>query len=154
MIRASVTGLAILWFSAPALASDFTANDQGQIEFSLPSGNIGCVYTPEGGTDTYEPAGGGPELSCDRVAPSYVRVILGPEGKARRYNDVGDASCCSGGTFSSCAICCYRFCITSSSIKRSPSIPRPPKISPIEPISFASSPPRDWRSTTRTPNTD
>jgi hypothetical protein len=99
MIRASVTGLAILWFSAPVLASDFTANDQGQIEFSLPSGNIGCVYTPEGGTDTYEPAGGGPELSCDRVAPSYVRVILGPEGKARRYNDVGDASCCGGGTF-------------------------------------------------------
>ena len=38
MIRASIFGLAILWFSAPALASDFTANDQGQIEFSLPSG--------------------------------------------------------------------------------------------------------------------
>jgi hypothetical protein len=33
------------------------------------------------------------------VSPSYVRVILGPEGKARRYNDVGDASCCGGGTF-------------------------------------------------------
>jgi hypothetical protein len=60
----------------------------------MPSSNIGCIYTPEGGTDVYTPADGGPELSCDRVAPSYVRVELGRHGKARRYNNVDDASCC------------------------------------------------------------
>lgn len=94
MIRLAATVLALAVFTMPALAVDFDENDQGQIEFTMPSGNIGCVYTPQGGTDVYEPVDGGPELSCDRVEPSYVRVILGPLGKAKRYNDVGDASCC------------------------------------------------------------
>ena len=76
--------------SAPVMA-------QEQIEFVLPSGNIGCVYTPEGGVGTYEPVDGGPELSCDRVEPEYVRIILGPQGKAKLYEEVGDASCCSAG---------------------------------------------------------
>jgi len=81
-------------FAPPAFAIDFAENDQGQIEFVMPSGNIGCVYTPKGGTDTYQPVGGGPELSCDRVEPAYVRVILGPKGKAVKIAGVGDASCC------------------------------------------------------------
>ena len=94
MIRLTLTALALATLAAPALAIDFDESERGQIEFTLPSGNIGCIYTPEGGTDVYEPAGGGPELLCDRVAPSYVRVMLGPAGKAKRHTDVGDASCC------------------------------------------------------------
>ena len=94
MIRMSLAAIVLIGLASPALAVDFEPNDQGQIAFTLPSGNIGCVFTPEGGTDTYEPMGGGPELSCDRVEPAYVRVIMGPKGKPKRYNDVGDASCC------------------------------------------------------------
>jgi hypothetical protein len=77
--------------SVPALADD----DDEQMQFVLPSGNIGCIYTPEGGVPNYHPVNGGPELSCDRVAPEYVRIILGPKGKAKLYEEVGDASCCS-----------------------------------------------------------
>jgi hypothetical protein len=94
MIRASLLALGFLAAVTPAFAVTFDENGQGQIEFTMPSGNIGCVYTPAGGTDTYEPMGGGPELSCDRVEPSYVRVMMGPSGKPKRYNNVGDASCC------------------------------------------------------------
>lgn len=74
--------------AVPALA-------ETQIEFVLPSGNIGCIYTPKGGTDVYEPVDGGPELSCDRVEPKYARIILGPKGRPKLYPQVGDASCCS-----------------------------------------------------------
>ena len=68
-----------------------------QEEFVLPSGNIGCIYTPEGGTDVYQPADGGPELACDRVEPRYVRASLSRKGAARLAHDVGDPSCCSAG---------------------------------------------------------
>ncbi|HTO33703.1 MAG TPA: hypothetical protein VL202_21410 [Pararhizobium sp.] len=68
-----------------------------QEEFVLPSGNIGCIYTPEGGTAVYQPADGGPELSCDRIEPRYVRATLSREGAATLYKDVGDQSCCSAG---------------------------------------------------------
>ena len=63
----------------------------------LPSGNIGCIYTPEGGTEVYQPADGGPELTCDRVEPRYVRATLSREGEATLFNDVNDQSCCSAG---------------------------------------------------------
>jgi len=96
MNHLAVSLLALTMLAVPAPAATFAENDGGQIEFTMPSGNIGCIYTPAGGTDVYEPAGGGPELSCDRVEPSYTRVILGPSGKAKRQNDVGDASCCGG----------------------------------------------------------
>ena len=72
-------------------------SDEGQVSFVLPSGNVGCVYTPAGGTSVYEPEDGGPELSCDRVEPSYQRFILGKRGKARLIKNVGDASCCDAG---------------------------------------------------------
>jgi hypothetical protein len=68
-----------------------------QEEFVLPSGNIGCIYTPEGGTQVYQPADGGPELSCDRIEPRYVRATLSRKGTATMANDVGDPSCCSAG---------------------------------------------------------
>ena len=86
--------LAAFALSTPALAHGFEPNDQGQIEFTMPSNNVGCIYTPAGGTDTYETADGGAELSCDRIEPAYIRVVLGASGKAKRYTNVGDASCC------------------------------------------------------------
>lgn len=64
--------------------------------FVMPSGNIGCTYIPEGGTAVYQPADGGPELSCDRIEPKYLRATLGRGGKAVVLSDVGDEGCCSG----------------------------------------------------------
>ncbi len=98
MIRAALLAIGFLITATPALAIDFSENDQGQIEFTMPSGNVGCIYTPEGGTDVYQPLSGGPELSCDRIEPQYVRVKLGPVNKTKRYNTVGDASCCGSGS--------------------------------------------------------
>jgi len=66
--------------------------------FVLPSGNIGCIYTPEGGTSVYLPQDGGPELACDRVEPRYVRATLSAGGPATLDKNVGDASCCSAST--------------------------------------------------------
>ena len=66
-------------------------------EFAMPSGNIGCTYIPEGGTDVYQPEDGGPELSCDRIEPKYLRAILGRSGKGRVLSNVGDQGCCSAG---------------------------------------------------------
>ena len=79
-----------------ALAKDqkFAAGANGQISFMMPSGNVGCVYTPKGGTTVYEPKDGGPEISCDRVEPSYVNVVLGPKGAAIVTENPGEQSCC------------------------------------------------------------
>jgi hypothetical protein len=88
IFRVASAAILAIGLSVPALAAE-------QIEFVLPSGNIGCIYTPKGGVAVYQPVDGGPELSCDRVEPKYVRLILGPKGKAVLYKNVGDASCCS-----------------------------------------------------------
>lgn len=90
IFRFMFAAIAVAGISAPAVAAE-------QIEFVLPSGNIGCIYTPKGGVPVYQPVDGGPELSCDRVEPKYVRIILGPKGDAKLYKNVGDASCCSAG---------------------------------------------------------
>ena len=88
-----------MWCLMPILASgaeqSIGADDQGQVDFVTPSGNIGCTYTPEGGTDVYMPAGGGPELQCSRIEPSYVTVILGPGGPPERIDNPGEQGCCS-----------------------------------------------------------
>lgn len=76
-------------------AQQFHANDEGQVEFVMPSGNIGCVYTPAGGTSVYETADGLAEIQCDRVEPNYVRAILGGQDEGYLIDNVGDASCCS-----------------------------------------------------------
>lgn len=68
--------------------------EDGQLTFVTPSGNVGCIYTPEGGTDVYEPLDGGPELSCDRIDPDYVNVTLGPLDEAILTEDPGEQSCC------------------------------------------------------------
>lgn len=67
----------------------------GVVSFSTPTGNIGCIYIPAGGTDVYFPKDGGPELQCDRVEPVYLRLFLYKSGKAARFTNVGDASCCA-----------------------------------------------------------
>ncbi len=82
---------------APGPVEKLPARALGVAEsFVMPSGNIGCIYIPEGGTATYEPADGGPELSCDRVEPKYVRATLGRSGKAVVRTNVGDQGCCGG----------------------------------------------------------
>jgi len=95
MIRFAASAFAIFALAAPALAVEFEADERGQIHFNMPSNNVGCVYTPAGGTDNYETESGEAELSCDRIAPAYVRAVLGGSGKAKRYDDVYDASCCA-----------------------------------------------------------
>ena len=91
-------GLVIALGSVPAAAGAgqqfFDLLPTGQIEFTMPSGNIGCVYTPEGGTPVFVPVDGGPELACDRVEPAYRRFTLGKAGPASVQDNVGDASCC------------------------------------------------------------
>ena len=72
----------------------FDPDASGSTSFVMPSGNIGCIYTPAGGSTVYVPADGGPELSCDRVAPSYRRFVLSAGGKATMITNVGDPSCC------------------------------------------------------------
>jgi hypothetical protein len=83
-------------FAATAAEQRLPSSDGGYTDFMLPSGNIGCIYIPEGGTDVYQPEDGGPELQCDRMEPTYVRTILNATGKGKIYRNVGDASCCNG----------------------------------------------------------
>ena len=48
----------------PRLAVDgqsIPASAKGQVELNTPSGNIGCIYAPNGGTNTCQPRDGGPE---------------------------------------------------------------------------------------------
>lgn len=97
LIFAGFASLVVL-LGVPAKAIEpqqLFANDEGQVEFVMPSGNIGCIYTPAGGTSVYETEDGLAEIQCDRVEPDYVRAILGGQGEGYLINDVGDASCCS-----------------------------------------------------------
>jgi hypothetical protein len=90
---------AMLMLGAPAAHAKqqtFTEQDNGQISFVMPSGNIGCIYTPKGGTDVYQPVDGGPEISCDRIEPSYVNITLGPKGPAKLTENPGEQGCCGG----------------------------------------------------------
>jgi hypothetical protein len=85
--------------AASALAAGtvaFAPDPSGATTFVMPSGNIACVFTPAGGSSVYVPADGGPELSCDRAQPSYLRFILGAFGPAQAISAVGDPSCCGG----------------------------------------------------------
>lgn len=97
MLRSFAAALVVVAaFALPAGAAEvtFAPDDGGQIEFTMPSGNVGCLYTPAGGTEVYEPVDGGPELICERVEPSYVTVILGPQGEPQLIEDPGEQSCC------------------------------------------------------------
>ena len=94
---AAVVALAAL-LTAPAFAKTqhFDEMDNGQISFVMPSGNVGCLYTPECGTETYQPADGGPELICERVEPTYRTVILTPWDEPTVIKNPGEQSCCGG----------------------------------------------------------
>jgi hypothetical protein len=94
MLAAAFGLVALMVLPASADEQPIKAQDDGQIEFTMPSGNVGCLYTPAGGTDVYEPADGGPELVCERIEPSYVTVILGPVGEPQMIEDPGEQSCC------------------------------------------------------------
>ena len=104
-MKAFLTGLTLCLFMLAANGDGafaqtpkpvtFTAVANGQINFVMPSKTIECTYTPKGGTPVYMPFDGGPELSCDRSEPKYVRVVLTPKN-VRRFNNVGDQSCCGG----------------------------------------------------------
>lgn len=107
-MRQHILGAALLLFSACSPPAQETAPPAEQqaatpaapapgapVEFSQPSGNIGCVYIPAGGTAVYQPAQPGAELSCDRIEPSYVRITL-PEHAAARVVETQERGCCSG----------------------------------------------------------
>ena len=76
--------------------NSFPAGANGGIGFLMPSNNIECNYTPDGGSANYQSADGGPELSCDRLAPTYLRFTLEDKGPAYILKDVGDQFCCGG----------------------------------------------------------
>ena len=87
--------------ATPTLAANlpmnsFPVEEGGQIGFLMPSNNVECIYTPQGGGGNYTPEDGGPELSCDRLMPTYLRFVLGAKGPANIIKDVGDQSCCGG----------------------------------------------------------
>lgn len=90
----TMAGCAFL-LSVPAHAQfvTFPPGANGQVTFVMPSNNVECTFTPAGGTPVYKPADGGPELSCDRREPKYVRVALTPKS-IKRFDNVGDQGCC------------------------------------------------------------
>ena len=81
--------------AAPANAAATAAAPGVQVTFMAPSGNIACIYTPAGGTEVYQTADGGAELSCDRNEPDYVRIVL-PEAGPAQIVATDERSCCSG----------------------------------------------------------
>jgi len=87
-----------LLLAGPALAGGTQpvtfAERNGQVDFSTPSNNIECLYTPHGGTPHYTAPGGSAEISCDRQAPTYVRTSLLEAGVPSVLKDVSDQSCC------------------------------------------------------------
>jgi hypothetical protein len=89
MKKFAFAALVFVFASAPAYAA-------GQREFHLPSNNVGCIYTPDGGTSVYHTPDNLAEISCDRIEPSYVRVVLGRKRLPKKFTNVGDPSCCGG----------------------------------------------------------
>jgi hypothetical protein len=78
---------------APKVA-DFPLKN-GMVIFMMPSKNIECTFVPKQ-TAIYMPPGGGPELTCDRRDPTYVRIVLGPAKAAERTDNPGEQPCCGG----------------------------------------------------------
>jgi hypothetical protein len=101
VIHRSALALSLLLAPTLATAQPFTdvrfptLPDSSAVEFTTPSGNIGCIYIPAGGTKVYRPRDGGPELSCDRPEPKYVHVSLARSGKAKQIVNPGEQGCCS-----------------------------------------------------------
>lgn len=97
MLRPTILAVAVGFSVGFAEAAEQSfPSDGGAIYFNMPSGNVGCQYTPAGGTDGYQPKDGGPELGCDRIEPTFLRFVLGKSGKAKVYKNSGDTGCCDG----------------------------------------------------------
>lgn len=86
-------GAVMVSASAQTPSTTFPPDKNGTIVFVTPSKNIGCTFTQQGGTPIYQPFDGGPELSCDRIAPKYVSVVLTPKN-FRRFNNPCEQGCC------------------------------------------------------------
>ncbi len=67
----------------------------GAVNFTVPSNNIECIYTPPGGTPIYKPARNEAELSCDRAQPTYLHFSIGARGPAVMIKNPGEQPCCS-----------------------------------------------------------
>jgi hypothetical protein len=96
----AIAGLAISALTAAsafACEQTIATNRDGQIEFRSPSGNIGCLYSPQG-VEGYMSAGSAPELTCSRNRPSYVTLVMSGSGRITRMDKPLDRSCCSGVT--------------------------------------------------------
>jgi hypothetical protein len=93
LLVATLAVLPLRSLTAHAQSVTFQPDGNGQISFVMPSHNVECTYTPAGGTPVYKPFEGGPELSCDRRDPKYVRIVLTPKS-LKRFDDVGDQGCC------------------------------------------------------------
>lgn len=74
-------------------AATFPPSPSGYTTFSMPSGNVECVFTPAGGSKVYKPLDGGPELSCDRRDPAYVHLTMTPK-RVEIDNNPGERGCC------------------------------------------------------------
>jgi hypothetical protein len=72
-----------------------TSAPSERAEFAAAGGNVGCTFTPAGGTDVYTTVDGRAELFCDRVDPAYVRLSMSEVGPAREVR-TGERGCCSG----------------------------------------------------------
>ena len=98
MLRAMGRIFAAMTPMASALAAGapgvFAPNANGQIQFTVPSHNIECTFTPAGGTPNYKPRDSQAELSCDRAKPEYVSFTLGARGKPRLTKNPGEQPCC------------------------------------------------------------
>lgn len=79
----------------PAATPAPAAAPAASAEFTAASGNIGCTFTPAGGTAIYQTPDGRAELFCDRVEPSYVRIGMSEQGPAHIIA-TDERGCCSG----------------------------------------------------------
>ncbi len=89
-----VAAILVLLFAGQAgLAAEqtFKPDENGQISFRLPSGNIACTFAPS--PETVER---GPQLVCERVEPIYTTAILGRDGIPVVLPKTGEISCCYG----------------------------------------------------------
>ena len=73
------------------------ADRNGIVQFSLPSGDMGCTYIPFDGAGGIETGTGTlPELHCYRTAGRFEAASLGPSGPARELRLTGKLDCCGG----------------------------------------------------------
>ena len=83
-----------MWMAAAFGLVATAAGAEAQTTFSMPSGNVECVYMPAGGSSVYTTPDGTAELSCDRSEPSYIRVSMTERSKVKVEKNVGDRGCC------------------------------------------------------------